>query len=78
MSLYKLSRLSGIPHSKLTNNLKHDAQMSVANLELICKALGISMSDFFNESGNIPGCADSPEPLSSDEIKALRELLKKE
>lgn len=53
MSLYKLSRLSGIPYSTLTNNLKHDAQMSVANLELICKALGISMSDFFNESGNM-------------------------
>lgn len=78
MSRYKLSKLSGIKQSTLTTMLNKRSVVSVSNLEKICHAFGISMSDFFAMlEGKRPqnGCLDFPssewEPLSTEHKQML-------
>ncbi len=48
-SVYRLSVEAGLPQSTLTNMINRETLPSIVTLEAICNALGITMSDFFNE-----------------------------
>ncbi len=44
---YKLSKMSGLSESTVTNIFKRNTIPSVPTLELICKGFGITLSQFF-------------------------------
>ena len=46
-NIFQFSKDSGIPYSTLANPRYRSTQLSVYTIELICKALGISMAEFF-------------------------------
>ena len=48
-SVYRLSVEADLPQSTITNMINRETLPSLTTLEAICKALGISMSDFFRE-----------------------------
>ncbi len=48
-SVYRLSVEADLPQSTLTNMINRETLPSITTLEAICKALGISVSDFFRE-----------------------------
>lgn len=48
ISFYKLSKMSDIPQTTLTNMLNRGTVPSIFTLEKICSALNISMSQFFD------------------------------
>ncbi len=47
MSVYRLAELSGINQSTLANTFSRGTTPSVKNLEAMCQALGITLSQFF-------------------------------
>ena len=49
LSVYRLSELSGINQSTLANTFSRGIIPSVQNLEKICEAMGITLSQFFAE-----------------------------
>lgn len=49
---YRLAKESGIPHSTLTNLWRRANTPTIATLEDICHALGITMAEFFTLPGN--------------------------
>ena len=49
-SVYRLSVESGIPQSTLTNMFNRETLPSITTLECICRAFGISVSEFFEEN----------------------------
>lgn len=50
LSVYRLSELSEINQSTLANTFSRGTMPSITNLEKICKAMGITLSQFFSES----------------------------
>ena len=48
-SIYRLSIESDIPQSTLTNMFNRETLPSITTLSSICKAFGISLSEFFAE-----------------------------
>lgn len=49
LSVYRLSELSEINQSTLANTFSRGTMPSISNLEKICKAMGITLSQFFSE-----------------------------
>ncbi len=49
LSVYRLSELSEINQSTLANTFSRGTLPSISNLEKICKAMGITLSQFFSE-----------------------------
>lgn len=47
MSLLKLSKLSDINYSTFRTTEKRNGQLSVDTIERVCRALGITMAQFF-------------------------------
>ncbi len=58
MSMYQLSRLAGIPQSTLSNLFIRYNAPSIATLEKICEAFGITMSEFFESEDEIDRADD--------------------
>ena len=52
MTFYRLSKISNIPPSTLTNIYNRGTVPSVGTLENICRALGITLSEFFTTSND--------------------------
>lgn len=52
-SEYQLARRSGVPQSTLNSMFRKNNSPSLYNLDLICKAFGMTLSDFFAE-GSAP------------------------
>ena len=50
LSVYKLAYLSGLNQSTLANTFSRGLVPSVANLEAICEAMGVTLAQFFTES----------------------------
>ncbi len=48
-SIYRLSLESGIPQSTITNMFNRETLPSITTLEMLCRAFGISLSEFFAE-----------------------------
>lgn len=49
MTIYRLSKLSGVSESTLRNMFKRGSDPSVKTLELLCEALGVTLAEFFME-----------------------------
>lgn len=49
LSVYRLSEITGINQSTLANTFSRGTIPSIQNLEIICHALGITLSQFFQE-----------------------------
>ena len=47
MSLLKLSKLSDVNYSTFRTTEKRNGQLSVDTIERVCRALGITMAQFF-------------------------------
>ena len=50
ISLRKLSELSDVPYSTLKVTQHRNGQLAVDTIEKLCEGLGITMSEFFDES----------------------------
>ena len=48
-SVYRLAKESDIAYSSLNNMLLRNTQPTIFSLEKLCKGLGITLSEFFNE-----------------------------
>ena len=55
ISLYQLSQMSGVSYSTVKTTEKRGGQLKVDTIERICEALGITMSEFFQESSSPQG-----------------------
>ena len=55
ITLYQLSQMSGVSYSTVKTTEKRGGQLKVDTIERICEALGITMSEFFQESSSPQG-----------------------
>lgn len=53
-SLYRLAKESEVSYSTLSNTLHRNNVPSVSTLIRICEGFGITLSEFFDETGEIP------------------------
>lgn len=60
MSVYRLAELSGINQSTLANTFSRGTIPSIVHLDMMCKAMGITLAQFFNE-GEISVCLTPEE-----------------
>lgn len=58
----ELARVADIPHTTLNSLFRKNNQPTIPTLESICKAFGITISDFFND-GETPTTLN-PEQLA--------------
>ena len=63
MSVYRLSELSGINQSTLANTFSRGTVPSIENLEKICEALGITLSQFFATNENVAYLTESEKKI---------------
>ena len=54
ISVYKLSQVSGLSWNTINNILKRNINPTVHTLDMLCKGLGISLIQFFDEEGSAP------------------------
>lgn len=81
-SVYRLSVESGLPQSTITNMFNRETLPSIATLESICAALGITVSEFFREDGAESGNTEEflrlynslPEKTQTAILNFMREL----
>ena len=82
-TIYELCKRAKIPQTTLSTGRKRNNDPSFSTLESICKAFGITMSQFFSES-NVPlDLTDEQKDLlehwgylSDKQKKAVYELIK--
>jgi transcriptional regulator with XRE-family HTH domain len=81
-SVYKLSKLSGVSQSTLSNMFNRNNAPSISTLEDICKAFGITLSQFFADEGELVSLNKEQtemlgkwSTLTSDQKTALLKLL---
>lgn len=54
ISIYRLSKETGIPQSTISTWYSNSNLPPIDKLEIICRALGMSLADFFCDEGTIP------------------------
>lgn len=82
-SVYKLSKLSGVSQSTLSNMFNRNNDPSIRTLEDICKAFGITLSQFFANEGELVSLdreqnamLEKWSTLTEEQKNALLKLLK--
>ena len=76
MSVYRLSELTGINQSTLANTFSRGTIPSIANIEIICNTLGITLAQFFaDEEENVLMTKD--EIMVFDKYKKLNPEMRK-
>ena len=82
-SMYKLAKISGISQSTLSNMFSRNNDPSIGTLETICKAFGITLSQFFADEGELVSLSKEQSEmlekwsaLSPEQKNALLKLLK--
>ncbi len=68
ITIYELSKRSGVPQSTLTNLFIRYNNPSISTLEQICKGLNITLSEFFNDGDEID--------LTSEEKRVIEKYKK--
>lgn len=63
ISKYKLAQNTGIPYSTITNSFRNDTMPTISTLEKICAGIGITMAQFFSESGQFPNLTEEQQGL---------------
>lgn len=81
-SVYKLSKQSGISQSTISNMFSRNNDPSISTLEDICKAFGITLSQFFANEGELVSLdkeqvemLEKWSVLTSEQKSALLKLL---
>lgn len=64
-SEYTLAKNSNLTQSTISTWYRRDLQPSVASIEKVCNGLGISLSQFFSESAEIPESTPEQQELIS-------------
>jgi transcriptional regulator with XRE-family HTH domain len=54
LTVYRISKETGIPQSTISTWYSSHNLPPIDKLEIICKALGMSLADFFCDEGTIP------------------------
>lgn len=79
---YKLGKESGLAQSTITNIFNHNTEPSIVTLEAICKAFGITLSQFFADdemielSPNLKAYIQEWTLLTAEQKEALLNLMK--
>lgn len=80
---YRLAQEADIPQSTLSNIFNRPNEPTVATLEIICKGFGITLSEFFAETGDVVALnqeqrelLDHWAKLSNEQRKCLLGFLK--
>ena len=81
---YKLSKYSGLSESTIGNIFSRNTVPSISTLEAICKAFGITLSQFFSDDENelvelndeLKELFNDWMTLSKEQKEAVRHLLK--
>ena len=58
LSQYRLAKESGVSQSMISAILRGDRKPTVETMDMICKALNISLAQFFTEPGLSPSLPD--------------------
>lgn len=66
-SVYRLSVEAGLPQSTMINMFNRETMPSLATLESLCRAFGISLSDFFRDDS-------LPKPPAEEAAQLFRSL----
>lgn len=53
-SVYRLGKESGLAQSTLSHVFRKDSEPTLSTLETICKALGITLGEFFSDGDLVP------------------------
>ncbi len=53
-SVYRLGKESGLAQSTLSHVFREDSEPTVSTLEIICKAFGMTLGEFFAEGELVP------------------------
>lgn len=53
-SIYRLSKVSGLPQSTLSHVFRKDSEPTISTLETICTAFGITLGEFFADGEFVP------------------------
>ena len=64
-TIYRLGKETGLSQSTLAHVFRRDSAPTIATLEIICKAFGISLSQFFS-NGDSYALTEEQEKLLSD------------
>lgn len=80
---YRLVKETGLPASTIANIFHRGTTPSIPTLEIICDALGISLSQFFSESDFVSLNSEQADllrrwsTLSAEQKKVLLDLMSK-
>lgn len=79
---YRLAKESGLSHSTVTNMLNRNNAPTLPTLESVCKAFGITLSQFFSEGNDPAGLTEEQRilfskwsTLTDEQNKALLALI---
>ena len=75
-SINYLAMESGLTQSTLNNLYSRNTEPKISTLRAICGALGITLSDFFNEDEPEDELISRVKRLSTENKKALLQLLR--
>jgi len=64
-TIYRVAKEAGIPWSTVRNLFKRDTEPSISTLESICKGLGMTLTQFFDEE-NRSGLTEEQQRLLQD------------
>lgn len=70
---YRLSKESGLSQTTISNLFRRNNAPSLPTLEAICKALDISLSQFFSEDPEAPELTDEQRELFNSWVSLTRE-----
>lgn len=63
-TIYRLGKETGLSQSTLAHVFRRDSAPTIATLEIICTAFGISLSQFFADGNEVSLTAEQEELLS--------------
>ena len=62
-TIYELAKRSGLSPTTISNMYRRNAQPTIPSLEAMCRAFGITMSQFFLEDGEAEALLDEHREL---------------
>ena len=70
VSIYRLSKLTDIDQTALAHNISGKHEITLRNLDRVCVALGVSMSDFFDEHLTAYTCVQNGRDVPFPDVLA--------
>lgn len=63
ISKYRLSQITGISQSAFSKMARQQSTLSLETIQRICDAFGISLAQFFSDSGEYPDLTEQQKKL---------------